>query len=125
MDVSSLISADNPLKPIVEGWLGKINKAIESKKSFSDTADELMNFFCGPVGFMWKDGYKHKLTDGAGPTPKFRFTINRAFEFVSLYGPVMFHRNPVRVVTPRQRLEIPPELFMDPMNPDPFAQQMM
>lgn len=120
---------DHPLRPIVAGWLNKIRLAREAKKRFQETADECMNFFCGPVGFMWSDGYKKKLwgEGNTGPTPRFQMTVNKAFELVALFGPVLYHRNPDRVVSPRRQLNIPPALFQPDVPPgtDPMLAQSL
>jgi hypothetical protein len=51
-------------------------------------------------------------------------TVNKVAEMVQLFGPVLYHRNPVRTVTPRRHPMLPPELFgglQDPMMSQYFA----
>ena len=129
--MSEPLSELEPLRAICAGWSGKITRAIKAKEKFQETADELMGFFCGPVGFMFKDDYKYKLHSSkyGAPTPRFQLTVAKAFELVALFGPVLYHDNPIRVVTPRRPFDIPPELFGpvagDPMLDPAVAQAQM
>ena len=41
--------------------------------------------------------------------PTFRMTVNRVFEAVALFGPVLYHRNPTVQVTPRMEPDIAPQ----------------
>lgn len=123
---------DNPLQPVVAQWVEKIRLAWDfKKKQFQDDADEAMAFFNGPYDFLYGIG---KSTTAAGkafawtgdedPRPKFAMTVNKVAEMVELFGPVLYHRNPVRQVNPRQFPDVPPELvFAGMMNPmDPMGQ---
>lgn len=108
--------AHEPLRQLVQGWLGKIRTASKHREAFFNVADECMQFFCAEDGFMWKDKFKSRFwkTD---VNPKFQMTVNKAFELVALFGPVLYSRNPVRTVTPRKVLDLPPELFGSPADP--------
>lgn len=118
---------EHPLRPICAGWLGKVDRARKAKKKFQDVADECMRFFDGPAGFMWDADYKGKVwsKDLDNMAPSFRMTVNKVFELVSLFGPVLYHRNPVRRVTPRQYIQAPPQFLginLDPMSGMPLDQ---
>jgi len=117
------MTSDHVLKPLVQGWKGKIRAAIRHKKPFQEVADECMAFFSGAAGFMWERNYKHKFWDdkGAGIKPRFHMTIAKAFELVAIFGPVLYHKNPVRTVNPRRGLPLEPMMFGDPN--DPAGQQ--
>jgi hypothetical protein len=115
---------DNPLKPICAAWQGKIRLAWEQKKSkFQDDADECFAFFNGPHDFMYVPKYAQGsrgfvLSDEEDmPKPTFRMTCNRVAEGVQLFGPVLYHRNPIRQVNPRKVPAPPIELYGDPNNP--------
>ncbi len=115
---------EHPLGSLAQGWLAKIERAKEVKQPWQDIADECMHFFAGSCGFLWDDKYRHKFwqaEDGA-VQPKFKVTINKAFELVALFGPTLYWRNPNRQANPRKPLELPPELFGDIQN-DPMAAQ--
>ena len=114
---------DHPFKPIVEQWMQKIKRAKEHKKErFGKYAEEAMNFFDGSHDFMWKgqyakgdEGFLEKGTTGALPT--FRMTVNRVFEAVALFGPVLYHRNPAIQVTPKVLPTIEPAMLgFDPQD---------
>jgi hypothetical protein len=71
-----------------------------------------MSFFDGPHNWFWKDTYaRHEY--GYNRTiapPAFRMQVNRVFEAVKLFGSVIYHRNPVRTVTPAKYPFVSPEL---------------
>lgn len=110
------LPAYNPFRPLVTGWLNKIDAAKQHKKHWQEVADECMQFFCASAGFMWEDKYKHKLWDRKA-TPRFRMTMAKAFELVALFGPLLYWRNPVRTIHPKRPIVLPPELFGDPADP--------
>lgn len=119
----------HPLKPLIAGWIGKLERAREHKARFQKIADECMEYFApADSAFMWKDDFRFKFTDSKQGSlkPQFMLSLNKAFELVALIGPVLYNRNPVRTVTPRAALEFPPELFGDPNSPQvqQFVQQI-
>jgi hypothetical protein len=71
-----------------------------------------MSFFDGPHNWFWKDTYaRHEY--GYNRTiapPAFRMQVNRVFEAVKLFGSVIYHRNPVRTVTPAKYPFVSPEV---------------
>ena len=125
---------EHPFRPIVDQWLEKIKKAKKQKhERFGKYAEEAMKFFDGSHDWMWKGdyakssgGFLDKKSQGGMPT--FRMTVNRVFEAVALFGPVLYHRNPVIQVTPRVTPKIEPTLLgIDPQNEQQIqqAQQMI
>ena len=109
-------------RPLVQAWVGKIEKAIQHKKPFTDVAEQCMAFFSGATGFMWDDRYRKKFMAGK-ISPRFKVTIAKAFELVALYGPALYYRNPSRSVKPYEPVEWDPDVFGDPN--DPNVQQMV
>lgn len=103
------------LAPVCKAWLGKIKRAKDAKRAFDDVAEECMKFYSGPHDFMWDAFYKNKpyKNDEMQP-PSFRMTVNKAFELVALFGPVLYARNPVRTCTPRPQFQVPKELIVNP-----------
>ena len=101
---------DHPFKPIVSQWMEKIKRAKKQKhERFGKYADEAMKFFDGSHDWMWKGeyakgsgGFLDKRTQGALPT--FRMTVNRVFEAVALFGPVLYHRILFAMLRRRSRL---------------------
>lgn len=123
---------DSPFRPIVTGWIEKIRHGMDfKKKKFQDDADEAMSFFNGPYDFMY--GLKERGS-GRGfvytgpedmPQPQFCMTVNKVAEMVQIFGPVLYHKNPVRQVNPRKAPMIPPEVLANPMMADAQQVQMM
>lgn len=119
------MSTDNPLQPVAAKWTEKIRQALEFKKrKFQDDADDCMAFFNGPYDWLYGinknttgAGKAFTLTsdDGEMPRPKFCMTVNKVAEMVQLFGPVLYHRNPVRQVNPRKFPDVPPELVFPAM----------
>jgi hypothetical protein len=107
---------DSPFRPICTHWINKIQKALDFKKDqFQKDADECMRFFNGPYEFMYglkysraSDSFTYTGSEEKAPRPAFAMTVNKAAEMVQLFGPVLYHRNPVRTVNPRKLPEIPP-----------------
>lgn len=121
------MASSDPFKPLATGWLDKIEEAKLSphRKLWKDTADECMMFYSAATGFMWDDKYKHKFWDGKA-TPRFRMTINKAFEMVALFGPLLYWKNPHRTAHIRRPLDLDPSLMVPQMPPQlqQMAQQL-
>lgn len=124
--------ADNPkypLYPLVRGWAEKIKLAEEFKKSlFQDDADEAMRFFhCGKDLHDIMFQRHKKVADMAQddeedmPAPRFRIVVGKVAEIVELFGPSLYHRNPVCLVEPKN-LDIPLDLLMK-LTPPQVIQQ--
>lgn len=108
-------------RPIVEGWLAKLAHARDAKKAFTAVAKQCESFFSADMGFMWKDEYKQKFLSG-NLQSKFHLTIAKAFELVAIFGPVLFWKYPNRVIKSYDPIDLTPEVFGDPN--DPQVQQM-
>ena len=112
--------ADEPwefMKPITSAWLGKIELAIKHKRAkFQDVADQCMYFYAGAVDFMYSDKYQSKYLKGS-ISPKFRICLQKAFEVVAIFGPLIYNRNPNRAVRPHKPTEFTPLDFGDPNDP--------
>lgn len=104
-------TGEDALKQIASGWLKKIELSLKHKRPFSEDGREAMSFFDGPHNWFWKDTYaRHEY--GYNRTiapPAFRMQVNRVFEAVKLFGSVIYHRNPVRTVTPAKYPFVRPE----------------
>jgi hypothetical protein len=114
----------NPLRPIVKGWLEKIKLAQEHKKPFQEDAEEAMMFYDGDNAWMFRSEYtrgEKGYVKGIAP-PAFRMSVNRVWEAVRLFGSVIHHRNPTRVCTPRPHPVIAPQMLG--IQPQPPVPQM-
>ncbi len=107
---------NHPLMPVVKAWQEKIRQAADVKRRrFGRDAEEGMLFFAGPYDWLYdgRKGARHFFPpDGADlPTPTFKMTLNKTAELVQLFGPSLYHRNPVRQVNPRVFPSLPPDAF--------------
>lgn len=109
------------LAPLVQGWLGKIQRARDFKRPWQEMADECMMFFSAATGFLWDAKYRGKFWDGKGGevSPKFKITICKAFELVSLFGPMLYWRNPTRTANAREMIQVPEDLLAAGMGLEP------
>ncbi len=105
-------TGEDALRTISSGWLKKIELSLKHKRPFSEDAREAMSFFDGPHNWFWKDTYaRHEQGySRAIAPPAFRMQCNRVFEAVKLFGSVIYHRNPVRTVTPARYPFVTPEV---------------
>ena len=115
---------EDVLKSIARGWLKKIELAKKHKRPFTEDAREAMDFFDGPHNWFWREqyskneyGYNRSITP-----PGFRMQVNRVFEAVKLFASVIYHRNPVRTVTPNKYPTLTPE-SLGVVPEDPMAMQ--
>lgn len=115
-----------PLEPICKRWKRVIEVAKKDRKDkFDRWADEAMNFFDGPTNWMW-DSVRSAASGSRGQSagsghsgflssesnmPNFEMSVNRLFEAVAMFGPVLYHQNPTIAVTPRDKPEISIETF--------------
>lgn len=117
------------MKPVVSQWILKIQMAIQHKKEqFQDDADECQRFLDGPYDWLYRPRGPHSggfdIDEMDMKSPSVRMTINKTAELVQLFGPAIYHRNPIRKVNPREIIEPPMEMFGD-VSMDPMAAQMM
>jgi hypothetical protein len=115
------------LRPAVGQWTAKIKLAWDfKKKEFQDAADECARFFDGPYDWLYgprrgagASAFEYEGSEDM-PGPSARMTINKTAELVQLFGPALYHRNPVRKVNPRHVPGPSPAMFGNPA--DPMAQ---
>ena len=125
--------SDNPLRAIVNAWLEKIKKGCQFKeKQFGTDARTCMQFFNGPYDFMYKPDFSRRAgfgyTEGGEgsinfPEPSCQMTMNKVAEGVQIFGPVLYHKNPYRQVSPRKLPELPYGLLASDVQ-DPQQAQM-
>ena len=111
---------EDGLRAIAKSWLSKIAAAQKHKKPFSSDAKEAMNFFDGANDWFWSENVPYSRM----APPSFRMVINKAFEAVKLFGSVIYHRNPVRTVTPKKFPLVPPVslgIYPEQQQPDPMT----
>jgi len=106
-----------PLEPIVDRWKRVFSAARKDRKrKFDAYADEAMAFYDGPANHMWssmrsKGGGHDGFLSPDVQLPQFEMSVNRLFEAVAMFGPVLYHQNPIIAVTPRENPEVSIETF--------------
>lgn len=100
-------------------WIEKIRKASEhKKKQFQDDADEAMSFYRPPdgnYGFVYRGDLKQSKGVGIDVAePSMQMTLNKVAELVEIFGPILYAKNPIRQVNPRQLPGIPPFAIPNP-----------
>lgn len=122
----------NPFHAVATHWMKKVVAANEFKeREFGADAKECYRFFDGTYEFMYnlREAGKGFVWSGKGeslPKPSFCMTLNKVAELVQIFGPVLYHRNPYRTVTPRQIPDFPADLLLSQVDPmDPMAGQMV
>lgn len=119
-----------PLSALCSRWRGVINAARAHKdKEFGKTAEEARNYFDGPPNFFWKQVADQAASQqnegflaGTSMLPQFKFSVNRMFEAVALFGPSLYHQNPTIAVSARPPLGVSIESFFAH---DPQAMQLL
>jgi hypothetical protein len=103
------------LRPLCTAWLEKLESAKEARSRWKEVADECMMFYSQSASAMWNNDYSKKFWKGV-KLPRFRITINKAFEMVAIYGPNLMWEYPHRTVSPKKPMSFPEELvqFLDP-----------
>lgn len=98
----------NLTRPIVDVWKGLLNRAKLAKQRFNDRADQIMTFYSGGPGAMWKPDFLTRFMGGAQSiiAPKFKITSNAAYENVALYLPLIFWEMAARKVRPNRSMQL-------------------
>ena len=106
------IPTDTMFKPIVQAWTNRFEAAVSAREEWQSVVDEIMMFYGKSAAAMFDPGYKRKFWPGK-VQPRFRMTVNLAYEFVRVMLPEQIWERPHRTVTPKRFLEIP-EGLLDP-----------
>jgi hypothetical protein len=113
---------EDTLRGLVELWIEKIRRAKDYKKDvFQRDADEAMRFYHpgkDRYDFVYSgegDSGREDRWLGSDPAePPIKMTLNKVAEIVAIYGPMLYQKNPVRQVEPRQPAQIDPSVIPDP-----------
>lgn len=109
------------LRPLVNGWIAKIEAADRYRQRWKEVADECVMFYARSAAAMTNPSLGSKFFKGSSKS-KFKISINKAFELVAIYGPSLIWDIPHRRVEPKTLLELSPEVFGDPN--DQMAQML-
>ena len=101
-------SVEAQLKSLVDGWIGILDRAKEEKRAFNTVADQCVKFAGGKSnsGFMWKAAYKDKFLGKGIASPKFEVTLMKGFEYLSIFGPLLYWSYPFRKVASNREIQI-------------------
>lgn len=107
---------------LVDSWLQRLECAWKSDAytGFRAVSEACYSFYKNSAKFMWERDFRDKFI-GNIQAPKFEITINKAFEYVALFGPYLFWDYPSRKVTAHNPLNFGIGAFGDPS--DPYVQQ--
>ena len=99
-------------------WLENIKRGLEAKKQFNEDALEGLKFYDGPHDWIFQDAdSRHFLPGGSEqpvPAPAMKVTANRVFELVSIFGPMLYNRNPTVRLDPRKFPDIDQRVMASP-----------
>lgn len=109
-------------RPLVDLWVERLSAARAGKLRFDKIAKQCTEFYEAGAGFMWETKFNKEYFSGRLPSPKFRITIAKLYEFVSIYGPHLFWQYPKRKVISQRSMVLRPDMFGDPN--DPAVQQV-
>lgn len=107
---------------LVDGWLQRLECAWKSEAftAFRAVSEACYAFYKNSAKFMWEDDFRKKFI-GNIERPKFEITINKAFEFVAIFGPYLFWDYPNRKVRAHEPLDFGIGAYGDPN--DPYVQE--
>lgn len=117
-------SIEHPLKFACTAWGNKLALARKHKRDeFDYFADEGMAFYVGAdkANTVWKKHMRGSGDEGSGADGEdleFQFVLAKVAELVQIYGPNLYHRNPVRNVTARMLPQIPIDVIGNPQDPN-------
>lgn len=111
-EIDKVVNSNTLLSSIVNGWIQRIraSEASDDRKAFMRTGDMCNQFFAGSLGFMWEDKFRSTYLGGM-PAPRFKLTIAKAFELVTLFGPSIMWDYGSRISKTTPPLEIPRVAF--------------
>ena len=109
-------------RPLVNIWIERLSAARTAKGRFTKVAEQCTEFYEAGAGFMWEEKFKRDYFAGKLPSPKFKITIAKLYEFVAIYGPHLFWQYAKRKVITQRQMVLRPEMFGDPN--DPTVQQV-
>lgn len=113
--------------PAIEKLASDWRLVLERARVFKDEvfgrqARECLGWYSGPKS--WDDLMGKESTAAEDyPDVMFRMHINKAFEYVKIFGPSLYYTNPVRTVKPRAPVQIPGQYFADPFTFQQLAMQ--
>lgn len=117
---------DPVFRALCSTWINKIDISRRHRQRvWGNAAGECYSFYCGPRS--WANVMSGDIGGVGSPDlpsdPTFKVSVNKTFEFVTIFGPSLYYRNAVRTVKPRQPVVVPPQFFGN--NPLGYQQLLM
>jgi hypothetical protein len=117
---------DPVFRALCSTWITKIDISRHHRQRvWGNSANECYSFYCGPRS--WANVMSGDIGGVGSPDlasdPTFKVSVNKTFEFVTIFGPSLYYRNAVRTVKPRQPVVVPPQFFGN--NPLGYQQLLM
>ena len=110
IDLPYDVPSDNMFKPIVTAWTNRIEAAEKARAPWKEVVDEIVMFYGKSAAAMFKPNYQKKFWPGK-VQPRFRISINLAYEWVRVMLPELMWETPHRTVKPKKIIEIPEGLL--------------
>jgi hypothetical protein len=110
IDLPYDVPSDNMFKPIVTVWTNRIEAAEKARASWKEVVDEIVMFYGKSAAAMFNPTYQKKFWPGK-VQPRFRISINLAYEWVRVMLPELMWEVPHRTVKPKRMIEIPEGLL--------------
>ena len=100
---------------VVSQWQRQLDRAKRQKEEvFARQARECNSYYTGPDK-QWNQLMGQDYIGGpSNGDLTFKMHFNKAFEYVTIFGPSLYYTNPVRTVKPRAPVQIPGQFFGDP-----------
>lgn len=117
------IPGDSLLRPLVQAWTVRLEASAQARARWQSIVDEIMMFYGRSAAAMWDQTIAKKFWTGT-ITPRFRVSINLAYEYVAVMLPNLMWDNPHRTVEPKGPIEVPQELFGADETGQMMAQQI-
>jgi hypothetical protein len=106
----------SPLSAVVPAWVAAVRDGLTAKSQrFGPDAAEGMRFYSSNAGDYYGEVQQERYFRVRGSRSRTVVQVNKAAELVQLFGPVLYHKNPVRTVIPRKAMMPPPELYGPPV----------
>ncbi len=110
-------AAEDFLIRLCKAWRGKLELAKQAKKPWDDVREQCMTFVSGGPAEFWKTAFQEKFLGTSKVQTTFKISLNKAFELIAIFGPVLYARNPIRDVYPYDPVEFEIEALGDPNDP--------
>ena len=110
IEIPPEISSENFMRPVVNAWLQKLEAAKKDRARWDESVKEIMMFYGRSAAAMWDSNYAKKFWRG-NIQPRFRVSINLAYEYVAVMLPNLLWENPHRTVSPKALPSVDFNLF--------------